>query len=372
MIKTLVLLLFTFASSSVHALEPLKDSSDAYIQLKAERNLAEWDQNKDSIVKEEEIPKHWKKKKGLDTNQDGALDLSELKKSPLPYVNSAGKQLKNVLFKKTATGDVYLDFYFPVDDTRSDKPVVLYTHGGGWAVGDKHGAGRGSFDAVHRQLLEEGFCVVSVDYRLVKKGGKTAMRDCVIDSKDALRFISAHHEQLGVDPMKCYTFGDSAGGHLAQMILLSPPETLTGDPELAKFSYKTVAGVSWYGPCDFQDPQLFNHNDRPNFRDRFGRRIMGGGAPTEEKEQRYREISPITYLTEKSPPLLMIQGDKDTTIPVKQVYRMQEALKTIKAPVEILIVKNSGHNWRSVDAPIEPTRHEIIERTVQFLIDHKR
>jgi|GEM_PF-6149873 len=32
----------------------------------------------------------------------------------------------------------------------------------------------------------------------------------------------------------------------------------------------------------------------------------------------------------------MIQGDKDTTIPVKQAYQMQEALEEIKAPVEIM------------------------------------
>ena len=93
------------------------------------------------------------------------------------------------------------------------------------------------------------------------------MRDCVIDSKDALRFISAHHEELGVDTNRVYTFGDSAGGQLAQMLLLSSPESQKGDPGLSKYSYKTVAGVSWYGPCDFEDPQLFNHNDRENFRD---------------------------------------------------------------------------------------------------------
>ena len=81
-------------------------------------------------------------------------------------------------------------------------------------------------------------------------------------------------------------------------------------------------------------------------------------------------MSPVSYLTEDSAPLLMIQGDKDTTIPVKQAYRMQEALKTIKAPVEILIVKNAGHNWRSVDAPIAPTRNEIIQSTIDFLLKH--
>ena len=142
--------------------------------------------------------------------------------------------------------------------------------------------------------------------------------------------------------------GDSAGGHIAQMLLLSSPESLPGDPTLAEVTYRMVAGVSWYGPCDFEKTDLFNHDDRPDFRDRFGPRILGSDSGPQDKLTRYREMSPINYLTPTSPPLLMIQGDKDTTIPVKHAYYMQERAKAVQAPVEILIVKNSGHNWRSV------------------------
>ena len=197
------------------------------------------------------------------------------------------------------------------------------------------------------------------------------MRDCVIDSKDALRFISAHRKELGIDPNQIFTFGDSAGGHLAQMLLLSPSESLPGDPELAKHSYRTVAGGSWYGPCDFEDEQLFNHDDRKNFRDRFGPRILGKDSKPEDKLKLYREMSPINYLTKESPPLLMIQGDKDTTIPVKHAYHMQKKAEELKAAVEILIIKNAGHNWRKVDAEIDPTRDEIVKKTIRFFVDHQ-
>ncbi len=68
----------------------------------------------------------------------------------------------------------------------------------------------------------------------------------------------------------------------------------------------------------------------------------------------------------------MIQGDKDTTIPVKHAYQMQEKGKELGASVEIMIIKNSGHNWRQVDAPIDPTREEIIDRTVRFFSEHAK
>ncbi|MDF1811755.1 MAG: alpha/beta hydrolase fold domain-containing protein [Verrucomicrobiales bacterium] len=368
---TFVALVLSVAADS-YGLEPVKDSTDIYMARAANRGFSKLDLNKDGLYKPEENPDQWRKFKRHDKNKDGALDLEEFKSIPLKYIDSPGKQIRNVIFKKVANRPVYLDFYFPDVDDSTEKPVVLYTHGGGWAAGSKQGAGNASFNVVHKALLKQGFCVASVDYRLVKADAGTAMRDCVIDSKDALRFLSAHREALGIDPMKIYTFGDSAGGHLAQMVLLSPPDTLTGDPELAQFPYKTVAGVSWYGPCDFENPQLFNHDDRENFRDRFGPRIMGSDTGPTDKPERYREMSPVNYLTKVSPPLLMIQGDKDTTIPVKQAYRMQEALKTVAAPVEILIIKNAGHNWRSVDAPIEPSRNEIVKSTIDSFVKHNK
>lgn len=299
--------------------------------------------------------------------------VDENRSKPVKYVSSPGKQLHEVVYKRVGGRALYLDFYFPDQDTSQNKPVVIYTHGGGWAAGSKYGAGNASFNVVHKELLKQGFCVASVQYRLARKESGVAMRDCVIDSKDAIRFLSAHSKELGIDPNRMYTFGDSAGGHLAQMLLLSPPDSMTGDSELAKYTYKTVAGVSWYGPCDFQDEQLFNHDDREKFKDRFGPRIMGSDTGPQTKEARYIEMSPVTYIKKDSPPLLMIQGDGDTTIPVKQAYRMQEAIKTVPAPVEFIIVKHAGHNWRKADGKteIDPTRDEIVASTVKFFLEHQ-
>lgn len=154
------------------------------------------------------------------------------------------------------------------------------------------------------------------------------------------------------------------------MLLLSSPDSLPGDPALAGATYKMIAGVSWYGPCDFEKMDLFNHDDRADFRDRFAARILKPDSQPEDKLRLYREMSPVHYLTKDSPPLLMIQGDKDTTIPVKHAYYMLARAKALGAPVEIMIIKNAGHNWRSVDADINPSRQEIIERTVQFFVDH--
>jgi dipeptidyl aminopeptidase/acylaminoacyl peptidase len=49
---------------------------------------------------------------------------------------------------------------------------------------------------------------------------------------------------------------------------------------------------------------------------------------------------------------------------------MKKRAAELQAPVEILIVKNSGHNWRKVGAEIEPSREEIIRESLAFFHRH--
>lgn len=44
------------------------------------------------------------------------------------------------------------------------------------------------------------------------------MRDCVIDCKDAIRYLAKNCETLRIDPMRICVMGDSAGGHVADVV----------------------------------------------------------------------------------------------------------------------------------------------------------
>jgi acetyl esterase/lipase len=286
------------------------------------------------------------------------------------YLETGGERKLETVYKTTPKGDLHLDLYYPTPKPAGTCPVIIYTHGGGWAAGSKLGAGNGSFAVVFKKLLEQGFAVASVEYRLYRPDNDVAMRDCVIDAKDAVRYLAKTSAALGLDPNRFFIFGDSAGGQIAQLLLLSSPESLPGAPELVGAAYRILAGVSWYGPCDFEKTDLFNHDDRADFHDRFGPRILRTDADAQEKLARYREMSPINYLTSRSAPLLMIQGDQDTTIPVKHAYYMKEKAVATRAPVETMIIRNAGHNWRQVGSPIEPSLAAIMQRTVAFFSAH--
>lgn len=345
---------------------------------RAARLMSKIDKDGNGTFEKFESAANWRKYRKLDTDRDDVLTVEELSKQPAVYLATTGKQKLDVIYKTVGSKKLLLDLYYPTGEDSDEAaslpdarhPIVVYTHGGGWAAGSKQGIAKGSFAAVFQRLLDDGFAVASVNYRLCRKGSDITMRDCVIDCKDAVRYLAKNSQALELDRERVFVMGDSAGGHIAQMLLLSAPEDLSGAQELVSVSYKVIAGVSWYGPCDFERVDLFNHDDRPDFRDRFATRILGPNPDHATKIERYREMSPITYLRSDSSPLLMIQGNMDTTIPVKHAYHMQQRAEAVGAPVDVMIVENAGHNWRKVNADIRPTREAIVERTVQFIRDH--
>jgi acetyl esterase/lipase len=289
-------------------------------------------------------------------------------------LHAEGESVLNIVYKSTPAGDLVLDLYYPEKKDPSGKtPLVVYTHGGGWATGSRNkGTGRGNIAQTVQGLVNNGFCAALVQYRLCNKDGDVRIRDCVTDSKDAVRFLAKNSDKYAIDPNRVFTFGDSAGGQIAQMLLLTTPESLPGDKELAGVPYKMIAGVSWYGPCNFEKMELFSADPKKPARDRFGARICPPSTRPEDKLRLYQEVSPVNYLAKSSPPLLMAQGDSDSTIPVHHAYHMKEKADAIGAPVEIMIIENAGHNWREADPskPISPSTAGIVEKSVNFLTGH--
>ncbi|XRQ11732.1 alpha/beta hydrolase [Actinomadura welshii] len=90
------------------------------------------------------------------------------------------------------------------------RPAVLILHGGYWLHGDKSG-----WKYFARRLTEEGFVVMSANYRLAPRAVWPAQRD---DAMSALAFIKKHAQRWNVDPRRVAVVGASSGGHLATQL----------------------------------------------------------------------------------------------------------------------------------------------------------
>ena len=94
---------------------------------------------------------------------------------------------------------------------RRDLPALVYFHGGGWLIGDID-----THDTLCRQLSDgSGAAVYSVNYA---KAPEHQFPAAVEDALLATRYVVSSHAELGIDPARIGTGGDSAGGNLATVV----------------------------------------------------------------------------------------------------------------------------------------------------------
>lgn len=128
------------------------------------------------------------------------------------------------LFDKKADGELYLDVYDPAKGSVTSingvkKPTIIFMFGGGFIRGTRDDE---SYNKWFKMLSDNGFKVISIDYRLGLKGSNKvgvaqvnvldkAIHMAVEDLYSATKFICENAEQLGVDPSNLVISGSSAG-----------------------------------------------------------------------------------------------------------------------------------------------------------------
>jgi acetyl esterase/lipase len=230
-----------------------------------------------------------------------------------------------------------LDLYLPPAQDRP-APVVIWIHGGAFRVGDKRSMPRRNFgppptpkgpDGPYQiqvpdvaALTRKGYAVVSLNYRLLRRPGD-AFADyalpAVQDGKAALRFLRANAAKYGLDPEKFAVWGNSAGGFIAAMMALTGHEpTVFDDPALGNSDTTSAvqAAVIWYGAIEVKDLSIAHY-----------------------------DLSIAHYITAAKviPPILIANGDADTSVPGVQAIRLNDELLKKGAKSTLTILPGAHH-----------------------------
>jgi para-nitrobenzyl esterase len=130
-----------------------------------------------------------------------------------------------------------LDLYAPAGDTQSQRPALVWVHGGGFSGGDK--TNPLPVD-VATTFAKQGYVVVSINYRLLGSGcvGNPGQPQCTIaaleaqhDAQAAVRWLRSNANFLGLDPTRIGIGGESAGGITATLVgLHSEDPGSSGNP----------------------------------------------------------------------------------------------------------------------------------------------
>ncbi len=216
-------------------------------------------------------------------------------------------------------------------------PLVVYVQGSAW--GEQYVYG--SLPQLV-PLARAGFVVASVKHR---PSSQARFPGFLQDVKSAIRFLRANAEKYFIDPSQVGIWGDSSGGHAAQMV------GVTGDMEEFKtqdnreLSDGVQAVVDFYGPSD-----VTHVNDTPRDpiftadKSKIPEDILFGGCVVDHPEIA-QPGNPINYIEKDKPlpPFLIAHGDEDPMVPFNQSVLTAQKLLESGHTLEFYKVVGAGH-----------------------------
>ena len=231
---------------------------------------------------------------------------------------------------------LYLDIYAPVQ--AANAPVVVFFYGGRWEEGSPR-----DFRFVGQALASRGFLTMIPDYRHYPAVKIPVFVD---DAARAVRWTQDQVQRYGGDSKKIFLMGHSSGAHLAAMLALDPEFFARAGVEPARI--KGMVGLA--GPYDFlplTDADL---------RDMFG------------PPEKFELSQPISYVDGANPPLLLLHGEDDETVRVKNTRNLAAAVERAGGPVETFIYPKMSHPWilATVAAPLR-SQSDVLDRVTQFI-----
>ena len=270
---------------------------------------------------------------------------------------------KNIIYKIIEGDTLDMILFSPTVKNGQKSPVMLYTHGGGWGGGSKYNILKKCFFNTLKFLTDNGIACATIEYRLTRIGKSTAY-DCVTDCKDAARFLMKNAEKYSLDVNRMGVWGGSAGGHLSLMTALGNNKNFIGDESLSGYNPQFACVASYFPLTSFIKTEFLKVRGFEN-PDRF---IPILGGLLSEKWDIAISLSPAELLKKDSPPILLLHGDKDVTLPIEQSLYLVEVAKTVGANVKLLTVKNAGHSFNGTN--ISPTMDQINRISADFIIEN--
>ena len=274
-----------------------------------------------------------------------------------------------------------LDVYFP-DGNSTDRPVLMFIHGGGFTGGIKH---KPEIVEMAEYYASRGWVYVSIDYRTTEELGdiddmsqeeiidyyqgiapkewiehtfegaestkqiqqSVAMYAAQRDSKAALRWIVANADTYSIDVDEIAVGGASAG------------------------SITTIAlGIS--NESDFRDEISIDEDPTlatTNLNETYDVKSMVYFWGSNVKVELYNTVYEVDRYDAKDPELFMAHGDgNDPVTPYEGALALQDIYNSLGIYNELVTLEGHGHGaWNAV-----VDGKGIFELSFDFLIDRQK
>lgn len=243
---------------------------------------------------------------------------------PPPGPTTTSQPVEEILYEHWKGSFQYrdglqIDVHAP--DDRSNHPIAITVHGGGWFAGQLDSMGH-----LADGLAARGFVVFNATYRTIARGG--SFPGTVEDVACAVAYARSHALDYSTTASHFTLIGHSAGAHLSSLVTFSPA-TFGGACAGA------ANGVdAWVGLAGSYDTDIYAFLLRPFF-----------GTALAEDPIPWRAGNPYTYVNEVDPSveLLFIHGDADEIVPTSMSENLYLAAELGGASATLRIISGAGH-----------------------------
>jgi len=238
-------------------------------------------------------------------------------------------------------------------------PAVVYVHGGSWVSGN-YNTGGFLISGIGPALASKGFVVVAIDYRL---GPKAQWPDQIEDLKCAIRYLRANARALNLDPNEIGAWGQSAGGHLVDLLGTAGPGAGWDVGAYPHESSRVEAVVDMAGPTDLLT--LGNQGASPVVLKSF-LSLLPKARPKKIRAE-LKEDSPVTHVSPGDPPFMLLHSDNDEIVYPQQSQEFAWDLAANKVPFQFVMVQGGGHEFDQADE--SPDMSQITVQVIEFFVE---
>lgn len=266
----------------------------------------------------------------------------------LPISNRGNFEYITKVYKTVEDNDLKVDIWYP-NQSKESYPLVVFAHGGGWVSGFRNQPNNISWC---RYLAANGFAAASIDYRY---GIKNQMQDILLHYDHALSYLKDNAKELKICPKKIILMGLSAGGHLS--LLYASYYSYKAD----KKRLEGICGVvSYYAPSDLKD--LISSKSRSLFA-----KFATITTLKDKKKKTVKYYSPISWISEKMLPVLIVHGKEDRTVPFSSSTKLAGKLKEFGVTYKFLVHPKGEHCFEMSSKDLQTTK--ILRTTIKWMKD---
>jgi acetyl esterase/lipase len=229
-----------------------------------------------------------------------------------------------------------LDIYRPRGGSHAHSaPTVVFFYGGAWKRGSRE-----QYRFVGQRLAGNDILTIVADYRTYPAAGFPAFMD---DAADAVAWAHAHAGEYGGDPQRLFLAGHSAGAQIAALL----------GTDAQYLSRRGIKPTQLAGVIGLSGPYNFNVGTKY--------------APIFGPPSQWPKAQAVNYVDGDEPPFLLIQGEADRTVRVRNSTELADKLRAVHVPVTLKLLPDAGHTTTLTGLYAPERAPEVLPAILAFI-----